>query len=327
MSIVDLHPENLLDKDIRGQLDDDERGRLEAHLGQCATCRLERQLRADFALEVSRDSVSPDISRLVDELAKNGPPPATPTTAPRLAKPLRGSRARRLQLVGLAAAATLTLVVGAFASTESGRRVLSPWFRRPTPSSTLSEAASVVAIPRSHGGAPAVAPTAIADPPATQPPAAPPAMDAPSPVSGPLPARVAAPEGPAHLFDAEADARRRGDLARVLALHSRLVARYPASHEAQVSRMMVARMLLDRGEPAEALPGFEAYLRNGAGELREDALAGRATSLRARGRRSSTSTRTPRTGLTPGRASRRRAASAECGASRRGAFDWSWSPA
>ena len=54
--------------------------------------------------------------------------------------------------------------------------------------------------------------------------------------------------------------------------------------EAQVSRMMVARMLLERGDAAGALPGFDAYLRVGSGELREDALAGRATALDRLGR-------------------------------------------
>jgi TolA-binding protein len=70
----------------------------------------------------------------------------------------------------------------------------------------------------------------------------------------------------------------------MLQLHAELVARYPQSHEAQVSRMMVARMLLDRGDAAGALAGFDAYLRAGSGELREDALAGRATALERLGR-------------------------------------------
>ena len=57
---------------------------------------------------------------------------------------------------------------------------------------------------------------------------------------------AAPPEGPAPLFGAEADARRRGDTARMMELHAELGARFPQSHEAQVSRMMVARLLLDR---------------------------------------------------------------------------------
>ena len=89
---------------------------------------------------------------------------------------------------------------------------------------------------------------------------------------------------PTSLLGAETDARRRGDTARVLELHAQLVARYPQSREAQVSRMVVARLLLDRGDAAGALSGFDSYLRVGAGELREDALAGRATALDRLGR-------------------------------------------
>jgi TolA-binding protein len=70
----------------------------------------------------------------------------------------------------------------------------------------------------------------------------------------------------------------------MLELHAELVARYPQSHETQVSRMMVARLLLDRGDASGALSGFDAYLRAGSGELREDALAGRATALERLGR-------------------------------------------
>ena len=125
MSVVDLHPENLLDKEIRGELDDAERQRLEAHLAQCATCRLERELRADFALELSRDSVPPEIASLVDTLAKGtagtvgaaGTAGTVEPAAP-VARTAPSTRTRRMKLVFLAAAATLTLVAGAFAATE-----------------------------------------------------------------------------------------------------------------------------------------------------------------------------------------------------------------
>jgi len=52
VSVVDLHPEELLDKERRGELDEVERGRLEAHVARCAACRFERLLRADFADEL-----------------------------------------------------------------------------------------------------------------------------------------------------------------------------------------------------------------------------------------------------------------------------------
>jgi anti-sigma factor RsiW len=53
MKIVDLHPEDLFDKELRGELTDSERARLEAHLERCSTCRFEREVRADFADELA----------------------------------------------------------------------------------------------------------------------------------------------------------------------------------------------------------------------------------------------------------------------------------
>jgi TolA-binding protein len=282
VSVVDLHPENLLDKEIQGALDATERERLEAHLAQCATCRLERRLRADFALELSRESVPPRIAGLVESLAK-APAPATRTAT---VETLASSRGTRRRVVFLVAAATLTLVASAFASTEAGRRTI---------------------LTRLFGGAEATSPYVEA-PAATPSHASPTAVRSAAPLTDPVPAREALPqptsssaapvvppavaspsaptppETPLSLFNAEAQARRRGDGARVLELHALLVARYPQSREAQVSRMMVARLMLDRGDAAGAVAGFDAYLRAGSGDLREDALAGRATALDRLGR-------------------------------------------
>lgn len=285
MSVVDLHPENLLDRELRGELDDAERDRLEAHLAQCATCRLERQLRADFALELSRDSVPSEIAALVDGLAKRD------VERPAVAR----SRAPRTRLVLLSAAAALTLVAAAFASTETGQRVIAPLFGRPAAVSSYGEAPPtaakptlVAALPR-IAEAPPPAPSSMPAPsPSTVNPQPPPAplvvpLPAPVPVAQPASSPLAA-ETPASLLGAETEARRRGDTARVLDLHAELVGRYPQSREAQVSRMAVARLLLDHGDAAGALSGFDAYLRVGSGELREDALAGRATALDRLGR-------------------------------------------
>jgi TolA-binding protein len=86
------------------------------------------------------------------------------------------------------------------------------------------------------------------------------------------------------LFADELDARRAGNDAKMLELHAQLVARFPESREAQVSHMTVSRILLDRGDSAGALNGFDSYLRTGSGTLREDALAGRASALDRLGR-------------------------------------------
>jgi len=272
MSVADLHPEELLDKEIRGQLEPAERERLEAHLTACATCRMERRMRADFALELSAEGLAPGVARVVESVARQSasPPPR---------QDLR--RARRFRTILLAAAATLTVVVGAFASTETGRRVLAPLFTRTADSSSpeTEVAPTRARSDRPHEQAsappqPSDALSVIAVPP--EPP--------PAPQTSALPPRPSVPDGAATLFDAETDARRKGDLTRVLELHAELVARFPSSDETRVSRMVVARMLLDRGDAAGALGGFDAYLRAGSGELREEALAGRATALDRLGR-------------------------------------------
>jgi TolA-binding protein len=278
VNVVDLHPENLFDKERRGQLAVAERERLEAHLASCSTCRLERLLQADFALELSTDGVAPEVAALAETVAKD---------RVRSGGSRASARGRRARVTLLAAAISLTLVVGAFASTEGGRRVLAPLLGRTA--APASEERGDVAAPGPafrHGpvNAPVnVPPAAAPEPRAVTAPSAlapdpPPAVAMPEPSVRPLPV-----DPLTELFETEAAARRRGDFGRVLDLHAQLVARYPQSHEAQVSRMMVGRMLLDRGDAARALSAFEAYLRAGSGELREDALAGRANALDALG--------------------------------------------
>jgi anti-sigma factor RsiW len=281
VSVTDLHPENLLDKEIRGELDPLDRERLEAHLAACPTCRFERRMRAEFALELAREGLAPDLVKIVETVAKRS---ARERVYEPNAHPV-SSTARRAKLVFLAASAVLTLVVGAFASTEEGRRVLAPLFASTSGAVPADEASS--AAPSGRRGARISA--TVASSPSPEVPTARPttvAQEIPSAIASDPPAQTtrAEPEGPATLLEAETDARHKGDLPRLLELHARLAARYPLSHETQVSRMVVAHVLLDRGESARALSAFDDYLAAGSGELREDALAGRATSLDRLGR-------------------------------------------
>jgi hypothetical protein len=48
MTVVELHPEPLIDKELSGTLTADERLRLESHVATCSVCRFERLARADF---------------------------------------------------------------------------------------------------------------------------------------------------------------------------------------------------------------------------------------------------------------------------------------
>ena len=83
MNVVDLHPEELLDKAARGELSADEHVRLSAHLVRCSACRAERVLRADFAAELDGDDRDSAIIGLVQgALAAPRAPVAPAANAP-----------------------------------------------------------------------------------------------------------------------------------------------------------------------------------------------------------------------------------------------------
>jgi hypothetical protein len=272
VSIAELHPEHLLEKEARGELEPVERERLDAHLAQCATCRFERQVRADFAEDLAGegDRIS-GLIRLAEEAAKRAP---EKTVEPEAQKPALVRQRRRPVGLWFFAAAALLVVVSAAAS-EAGRRVWVPIFihdSAPASPTVTDEVRRTTAPP------PSPMLSNLSEPQPAEPvvvaSAAAPVLSAPA---------VAAPT-PSALLDSESDARRRGDYPRVIELHTQLVTKHPQSREAQVSRVTVARMLLDRGDPAGALEGFDAYLHDGSGELGEDAMAGRATALERLGR-------------------------------------------
>lgn len=281
MRVVDLHPEDLLEKDAQGSLEDGERTRLDAHLAHCAACRMEVQLRADFARELEADvPLERGVGLGID------PVPVVPVVpSPRESIiVLRGPRRRAHRAVWLLAAAAL-LVGGAAAAAmglSEGR-----WPALQAVLTAPASPASVVNAPSpagaKHRGAVPVADLAELAPMA--PTAEPVVTVVAAPAAPARPAHVvnvAAPTavvGPAELFETASEARRRADYGRVLDLDRELEARYPTSREAQVSRAIVGRLLLDRGDPAGALARFDAYLSAGAGELGEEAMVGRATAL------------------------------------------------
>ncbi len=302
MSVVDLHPEDLLEKDATGELDAAERARLDAHLARCVPCRLERKLRADFVAELSAEFPSQSFG-----LATRGmPDEAFEMPAPR---------------------ESMTTLRGAGEGARSSPRRPSVWPRRRTTRTAWLLAAAALLVggaatamglvdgdwPRLVGGGsdpvPALAPVEVRPAQPAQPrihrlPAALPELpeptesaSAPEPTAPPVdttqkaapPARALsmpppAVVGPAALFDAESVARQRGDYGRALDIDRDLETRYPTSREAQVSRAIVGRLLLDRGDPSRALANFDTYLATGSGDLREEAMVGRATALDRLGR-------------------------------------------
>jgi TolA-binding protein len=86
------------------------------------------------------------------------------------------------------------------------------------------------------------------------------------------------------LFARAGDARQHGAYADAIRSYEELTRAYPQSNEAANAHAFLGRLLLDRGDASGALTHFDAYLRGGAGALREDAMAGRAVALGQLGR-------------------------------------------
>ena len=348
MSVVDLHPEELLDKDERGELTTDERARLDAHLDRCAACRAEVVLRADFASELDSEERPSALLDLVQgALAAprpiTAPPPAMPIAAgppapapiapaPVMNAPEPGAlvdigpdaipglrrRPRRTAIVLLVAAAVMAAsAAGATGLTGRiwlGLRGNEQEVTHPTSGSMSSTATPVAggaatlarpsgALATTSAPDPIEVPAPIADepaPPVTAPPAvataaafavpARAATVAPVPVAvavtpsstavapAPMPATASA------LFDSANAARRDGDTASALARYDALDRQFPQTAEARLAKATTGKLLLDRGDAAGALARFDAYLASGASELREEAMAGRATALERLGR-------------------------------------------
>jgi TolA-binding protein len=299
MTVVGLHPEELFDKLLEGELSPAERERLRQHLEGCEVCRFEYAARADF----EREALS----------LGSSPPPLMPVRIrPAAALPVRRRR-RRLLMWGLAAAALIT-ASGAVASVLGGRPV---W-----QSVSLLVSARVPAAPAQQPQSAKVrAPEQVAPALALEPaPAA--ALEEPTTSAGPVvrSARIAAaqkglgakvqvpsatkepvaaaskelasrepaakePAPAAKLFAEANQARRAGDFGRAAGLYHLLQDQYPGSAEAELSRVTLALLQLDSGDARGALTGFERYLAGSSRGLEAEALVGRARALGRLGRR------------------------------------------
>jgi len=321
MTVVGLHPEELFDKLLDGELLPAERERLRAHLDGCEVCRFEYAARLDFQQEAL-------------ELGALGMPPALPLRPLPVAEvtegaPSKGRRRRSRRLVWGLAAAALISASGAVASGVVGQsewhsvqllmshRAAPPEHAAPAPakparpraaaSSVLDADAPLVDAQLEEAPALAVSPP---EPPATS---AMPSSDEPAkrPGSRAAPSRrgtIAAPtsvdplgtneDAPAakdppakeptsaaKLFGEANQARRAGDIGRASGLYHLLQDQFPGSPEADLSRVTLSLLLLDSGDAQGALSGFERYLAGASRGLEAEALVGRARALGRLGRR------------------------------------------
>jgi TolA-binding protein len=330
MNVVDIHPEELIDK-LGSGLSSAERERLDAHLAQCSACRFEISVRADLEQETPPLEQRPQLT-ITGREALRSPPSVVNVPAP--PTPIRPRHRRRFSLVLLAAAfvlcaggATAAVVTGAVAPPawlhlsamlpSGGAAGLAADAKAQPKGKPLHKAFPVAPVAAASALEPADEPSALLAPlpaPASLDPsagekrrpvlalhavAAPSvslAASAPStaafdpvpadlvPPSAPVESAVAQPDPAATLFADANRARRDGNVERAIALYRDLQTRYPSSSESELSRALLAQMLLDRGSPEAALAGFDRYLAEDAPVLGAEALVGRARALEQLGK-------------------------------------------
>jgi TolA-binding protein len=279
---VDVHPEELLDREHWGVLTFHERQRLEAHAARCAACALVRRAALDFAVE---RSAWPADDALIEAMTSGafGAPPASGRfeNLPRRASPRRRRRSWAMAAIVMFAA------TGAAASLWSVRRVLLPHAVVNVAPMTHQEGGDV------RGSPPASKVDLLAVP--TQVPAAPtdPSRLAPprelgaagAPAARPRPSEES-PLSAEQVFASANEARRRGDSSQAVKLYRQLQQQFPGTREETTSRVLLGRLLLDRGDDAsQALALFTRYLEQSPnGTLAEEARLGRALALMRLGR-------------------------------------------
>jgi tetratricopeptide (TPR) repeat protein len=246
------HPEELIDRALRGALDPAAQATLDRHLGVCPECAAQVSLAPRFERELApqaRDQAL-DLRALEAAMVRMRQAPPAP-------------RRRALPAwFGWAAAAALLVVGVSAAAAVIGRKIA----RRPP--------------------VPAPAP-AVESPPARatiRPVEAPPA-DAPAPLAPPPPVKAPAARAAvqpavtaAVLFERGEALRRGGHAGAAIATYRRLQATFPETPEARLSFAFAGQLLLAQRRPGEALAQFDRHLKAG-GEVGEEALAGRATAL------------------------------------------------
>jgi len=332
MKVVDIHPEELIDKLNEGSLTIAERERLDAHLALCSSCRFEIAVRSDLAEDVPAFEERPPLTFTGGAPRQRALSAPREPMAPQVSHSLRARSRRRWPLVMLAAALVLC-AGGAMGAVITGA-VSAQWLGfapapKPAESSVhVSEAKAAAKVKRAVAApaaslAPAIesiaSSAARSSVPAPE-PGATIALPKPVPAVSPsvavaplrraeaarstsekqsnssvgtfaaVPAAAGTAEAPATRVDAAtmfADAnraRRDGNADRAVGLYRALQSRYPNSSESELSRALLAQLLLDRGNPEAALAGFDRYLAEDTPVLSAEALVGRARALEQLGK-------------------------------------------
>lgn len=261
MSAIDLHPEELIDRHLRGQLAPEERARLDAHCAACVACAMEIAL-AEAPPEPSAEDVAL-VEGLLDEVVAASAP-------------------RRVGRPWLAVAASIAVLLlsfgtGAYAAVRMG------WLPNPL----AAEEPAPTPTPRTERARPA-SPVEEPEPaPEPEPEAVEPVLE-PEVEATPEPEaeRPATPRASAEDLYARANAARRGgESRRALRLYGELTRQHPRSRQAHAAQVAAGNLALHQlSQPAVALRHYDRYLRTG-GPLSLEAGVGRALALQRLGRR------------------------------------------
>ena len=319
MSVIELHPEELLDHACSGMLSSQDAGDVESHLRRCPACAAHRRWRQDVEatlVSAGQTADRPATDALVQAVLAQRRPGTAPNrgtsiVAPAAEAPRRGRR--RFPMI--AGAVALCLASGAAAATlwPVARRL----WREPSAASFSSPSASrakATLPPEQRDQASGTAIPPIAEvPPATG--ALPtsrstsvPALSRPSPRGGadsmrergdslprqpslslvdvpPTRESPRRPDTAAALFTELAAARRANQLASARSAHERLARGFPNTREEISGRVLLAEIALRRRDFASSLDLFDSYLASEpSGTLAEEARLGRALALAGLGR-------------------------------------------
>jgi len=269
-------PQALLGVRRTGQLSSEEAALLEDHLQSCTTCALWESLHDDFAKGGRPQAADEQLIANAVEGAFS-------------ARTGRAPRTRRSWT--LAAAAGLALAI------TGGLASAGIWIYRATHNTPTAPTAApdrpttrkIQSQPRAPEAAtPEATPAKIAVPVAEQLTVAPAARA--SARERAVHRRVGAAEAQpaetpldlATLFASANEARRAGQAERAGELYVELQRRFPESRESLLSLVSYGRILLDRGQPEQALAQFERHIKAASGGvLVADALYGKARALTA----------------------------------------------
>jgi TolA-binding protein len=235
------------------------------------TERFARIVRADIASSIAADRANGHLALLVDRAMD------VSLGVPRIKR----RRAPKLRVIALVAAA-LVLVAASVSAAVVVRARAAAARRAAAEQAANAALAEHERAARARAEANAVEPPApvVAEAPAAEAHAD--AVDAAQPPS----AKASHASEAATAFAQANEARHGGDYDRAARLYRSLIAHFPKSAEAQASRLILGRLVLDReGDPADALALSNDYLKHAPkGTLAEQALAARANAFKRLGR-------------------------------------------